>query len=210
MLRKYLVGLLSLALLLAGCTPKATLDTSVPYVAVSFTYEPGLRYAPSYAIWAQDDEGHRATLFVTGKAAGKNFRNARPAALPVWFGFQNTNTDAVSGATPSGKLDLKRNLPEELRGKKLTLTIEANASYDYNDYYKEGLKAGQEGYNDVNGQPSVLWSVSLDPASDAAVGAQLVGAGDVLGADSAMHQDLSHVTTAKDLLQNITVQLVNP
>lgn len=203
-MRRIIVVLLAIALL-AGCAPQPKLDTAAPYVDITFTYEDGLRYAPSYAVWVQDETGNRATLLVTKKAAGSGFQKQRSSALPIWFGLREADIDAASGATPSGKASLQRNIPEQLRGKKLTLFIEANASYDYNDYYRESLKEGEEGYNDVNGQPSVLWSAVIDATQGTATAPILVGRGDVTGADQQVHEDIDKVTTAKELLKDIAV-----
>ncbi len=203
------IALLLFFALLTGCTPKPTLDPSAPYVVVTFTYGEGLRYPPSYAIWAQDEAGNKTTLFVSRKSASKRFvTETRPATLPVWPGIREESVDAVSGATPSNGLDLQCILPQSLVGKPFTLFIEANASYDYNDYYREGLKEGDEGYNDVNGQPSVLWSAAIDGAGSASVTPVLIGRGDVIGADHQVHEDMSNVTSAKELLRDIVVTVV--
>ena len=203
-MKKGFVLLLILALL-AACTPKPALDPSAPYVDITFTYGEGLRYPPSYAIWAQDEAGNKTTLFVSRKSASKRFvTETRPATLPIWAGIREESVDAVSGATPSSGLKLQRNLPESMQGKPFTLFIEANASYDYNDYYSEGLKKGDEGYNDVNGQPSVLWSAAID-GSRATVTPVLIGRGDVTGADHLVHEDMDSVTSAKELLRDIVV-----
>ncbi len=203
------IALLLFFALLTGCTPKPTLDPSTPHVVVTFTYGEGLRYPPSYAIWVQDEAGSKTTLFVSRKSASKRFvTETRPATLPVWVGVREESVDAMSGATPSGGVNLQCNLPESLLGKPFTLFIEANASYDYNDYYREGLKEGDEGYNDVNGQPSVLWSAAVDGTGSAAVTPTLIGRGDVTGADHHVHEDMSNVTSAKELLRDIVVTVV--
>lgn len=203
-MKRAIVLLLAMALL-AGCAPQTKLDSSAPYVDITFTYQDGLRYAPSYAIWVQDEQGNRTTLFVTKKAAGASLQRQRPSALPIWFGIKDTQADAASSATPAGKVSLQRNIPEPLRGKKLTLFIEANASYDYNDYYQKGLKEGDEGYNDVNGQPSVLWSAVIDATDGMVPTLALVGRGDVTGADQQIHEDMDKVTTAKVLVKDISI-----
>ncbi|MEL7603638.1 MAG: hypothetical protein AAGU77_10840, partial [Bacillota bacterium] len=84
--------------------------------------------------------------------------------------------------------------------------IEANASYDYNDYYAAGLNEGDAGYNDVNGQPSVVWTVEIDPSAPTGTAAAVfAGAGEVLGADYEVHE-AEHLTTAAGLLTDITVE----
>ena len=96
----------------------------------------------------------------------------------------------------------------DLRIRKLTLYIEANASYDYNDYYKQSLNKADAGYSDVNGQPSVLYKAVIDPkAVSGEIKPTLVGAGEVMGRDHAVHEDVSHVTTAKDLFDGSSCEI---
>ena len=113
----------------------------------------------------------------------------------------------MSGATPGGRALLQCNIPGRLTGEKLKLYIEANASFDFNDYYRQDIKAGEEGYSDVNGQPSMLWMAELDPSQVIGETAfHLVGAGEVMGDDHAVHDDLGHVSTGKELLWDIIVK----
>lgn len=203
-----LSALISLIALTAGCAASKTVDAIKPNITISFSYAEELRYLPSYAVWVADESGTRATLYATGKAAANRWGGPeRPSALPIWSGIRETNVDTVSSATPISKAFIQCNLPQQFGRKKLKLYIEANSSFDYNDYYKQGLQSGQEGYNDVNGQPSMLWMAELDPAQVRGETAPiLVGAGEVMGADHGIHDNLSHVTTAKELLRAITVK----
>ena len=177
-------ALLLTAVLLTACAPHAPeADTSKPHATVSFTYADGLKYAPSFAVWVEDEAGNAATLFATGMAV-TGLKN-RPETLPVWSGKREA--DAASGATPADKAELTLNIPDAFAGKKLTIFIEANASYDYNDFYAEGLEEGTEGYSDVNGQPSAIWTADMDTAQAGAATLEPTAAGDVLGADHDLH-----------------------
>ncbi len=207
MKRSLIIPVLVAAMLLCACAaPAVSADTNKPYVSVSFGYADGLRYAPSYAIWVQDEAGNVATLYATAKAAADSWGSQpRENVLPVWKGVRE-GADVVSGATPKNGASLTLNIPETFVGKKLTLYIEANASYDYNEYYAEGLSEGDAGYNDVNGQPSVVWTMTLDPSTPTGTAAPaLAGTGEVLGADHAVHET-EHLTTAAGLLTDITVE----
>lgn len=208
-MKKSVIGLvfLAAALMLSACAasvPEA--DKDKPYVSVSFGYAEGLKYAPSFAVWVEDEAGNTATLYATAKAAADSWGGQkREGVLPVWKGARE-GADVVSGATPQNGAALTMNIPGAFVGKKLTLFIEANASYDYNDYYAEGLKESDTGYNDVNGQPSVLWTMTLDPAvPDGSAAPELAGTGEVLGADHEVHE-AEHLTTAAELLTGITVE----
>lgn len=196
-----LVFLMVFMMILSACAaPVASADASKPTVTVSFGYTDGLRYPPSYAIWVQDEAGNTATLYATGKVA-TGLEN-RPGALPVWKGVREA--DVTSGATPNKGADLTLNIPDAFAGKKLKLFIEANASYDYDEYYAEGLAEGDDGYNDVNGQPSAVWAADIDTSASGSAVPALAGTGDVLGADNALH-DAQNLTTAAELLTSIQV-----
>ena len=175
--------LLCITLLPACAKHEPEADLSKPHVTVSLSYADGLKYAPSFAVWVEDEAGNTATLFATNKAA-TGLKN-RPEALPVWSGLREA--DAASGATPKDKTELTLNIPDEFAGKKLKVFIEANASYDYNDFYAEGLKEGAEGYNGVNGQPSAIWTAEMDTAQSGSTTLEMTAASDVLGADHDLH-----------------------
>ena len=179
-----ILTLLLCVALLPACaqhTPEA--DLSKPYVTVSLSYADGLKYAPSFAVWVEDEAGNTATLFATDKTA-TGLKN-RPEALPVWTGLREA--DAASGATPKDKAELTLNIPDEFAGKKLKIFVEANASYDYNDFYAEGLEEGASGYSGVNGQPSAVWTADMDTAQSGSATLEMTATGDVLGADHDLH-----------------------
>lgn len=215
--KKYLAFILSIILViiaLSACS--APVQQANSNCTVDLTYGAGFRYPPSYAVWVQDvATGETATLFVTGKASDDDSVgiNKRPSALPVWFGVkqkefpgQKKLADTISGATPSKEAHLKVTVPDKFKGKKLQFFVEANVSYDYNDYYKEGLKQGEEGYNDVNGQPSIVWSAIVEPGHTGSVALSVVGHGDVLGQDHAISSDMGHITTAAAILTQISIE----
>jgi len=202
-------------LVFAGCSPvkTASVDKSKPWASVTMSIDKNSKYPPTIAIWVRDDaSGDAATLYVTAKA-GKGQLKARPGALPVWSGITaktaNEAVDAVTSATPAtADAVLTVQVPDKFKGKKLTFFIEANVSYDYNDFYKEGLKAGDTGYNDVNGQPSVIWTAAADTAANPSGVLTLVpaGHGDVLGATANADTDMTHITTAAFMLSGVKIE----
>lgn len=172
--------LLLTAVLLTACTAHAPeADLTKPNATVSLSYADGLKYAPSFAVWIEDEAGNTATLFATSKVA-TGLKN-RPEALPVWTGIREA--DAASGATPKDKAALTLNIPDDFAGEPLKIFIEANASYDFNDFYAEGIAEGAEGYSGVNGQPSEIWTANIDTAQPGIASFELTSSGDVLGAD---------------------------
>ena len=175
-----IVILLFAAVLLTACTAHAPeADLTKPIATVSMSYADGLKYAPSFAVWIEDEAGNTATLFATSKVA-TGLKN-RPEALPVWTGIREADT--ASGATPKDKAALTLNIPNDFAGKPLKIFIEANASYDFNDLYAEGIAEGAEGYSGVNGQPSEIWTANIDTTQPGIASLELTSSGDVLGAD---------------------------
>lgn len=193
---------------LTACMPDRTLDAMKPNITITFTYAESLRHSPSYAVWIEDESGYHVTVYATRMAAENWKKEQWASVLPIWYGVREKDVDAVTGATSKGGAIIQFNIPDEFAGKKITLFLEANASYDYNDYYKEGLKKEQVGFSGVNGQPSMLWSLQLDPGEQKIGEATMkpAGAGDVLGNNHKVHDNLINVTAAKKLLLDIKVR----
>ncbi len=193
------------SILFSGCTPEQEADLSQPYVRLTFAYDGQAGHTPSFAVWMEDESGSASTLFVTKKVAKNKWEGVEKAcALPVWTGVRETDIDDVTGATPKKAAELFCNIPGGFWDKPFTLYVEANSYHDHNDFYMEDSEPGQEGFNDVNGQPSIVWAARIDPGSKSGeVALEIAGAGDVLGADHLVHTDLSHVTTAGGLLRDI-------
>ena len=204
------------------------IDPSRPHLVITLAYnfevyqKPSFflpKSYPTYAIWLEEDSmGNVMTVYVTGKA-GKDewvMADSRPESVPVWYGINSeeeskseTMVDAVSGATPAGEAaEIAWQVPENLIGKKVDIYIEANSSFDYNDYYikqKDG-----PGYSGANGQPSLIWHASLDLSESTpdAITPEIVGHGHVLGLDHQINPDVSKITTARETFQYIGIKYV--
>ncbi len=231
MKRIYLL-ILVCVLFLAGCSGNnskrtSSVDLSKPYLEVELSFNTSSyagtifgKYFPSFSIWIEDEDGNSVkTLYATKKVAANKWSGSsdRPSALPIWYGVLSkefvgrenekvTELDAISGATSSKETaQIKCQIPEEFVGKKVNVYLEANLSFDYNDHYKKDLKEGDEGFSDVNGQPSILWKAQIDTdkASDAIIVPEIVGSGEVLGKDHEIYTDTSNVTTAKQIFTKI-------
>ena len=206
------IGILLFALLflcvLPSCSQNRTVDAMKPNITITFAYEEDLRYDPSYAVWIEDESGYHATVYATKKAAQNWDREQWAPVLPIWYGVREKDVDAVAGATSKGSANIQFNIPEEFAGKKITLYLEANASFDYNRYYSEELKETMPGYSGNNGQPSMLWTLEIDSAKQKTgeETMKLAGAGEVLGNNHKVHHDLTNMTTAKKLLTGIMVK----
>ena len=201
----------------AGLKENKVVDANGRYIEIAFSFNTdhypwllGTKY-PQLAVWVESDTGDHETVFVT-QGAGKNkwmFADERPGALPVWLGVrqekQGPDIDAVSGATPSGEDHaITWQIPEKYNGKDLTVFIEANVSFDYNDFYTR--EESDPGFSGVNGQPSVVWQVlfTIDD-SQKQLTPGIVGHGHVLGKNNAVDSDMSGITTAAELFNYINI-----
>jgi len=139
----------------------------------------------------------------------------RLSALPVWsynrgvidttFGVINyyppasnkpsypLEIDAVSQATPGTSVQTVSWQLPDLPGGVYTCRIEANKSFDFNEYHN---------YSFYRAQPSLVWQVSIKVAGapDSAVVFDYAGYGSVNGATGDLHVPDSTITTAFDLL----------
>lgn len=201
----------------SGMPEQKTVDEHHQYmeIALSFNTESypwllGTKY-PQLSVWIETDIGDHETVFVT-LGAGKNkwmFADERPGALPVWTGIrpekQDMEIDAVSGATPSGEThSIVWKIPAKYNGKRLSVFIEANVSFDYNEFYTK--EENTPGYSGVNGQPSVVWKSSfIADDNPEQVTPEIIGYGHVLGKNSSVDSDMSGITTAAELFNYLNV-----
>ena len=174
---------------------------------------------PQLAIWIETlDSKIIKTTWVTRRAATNDWRGKIecPVALPYWEskietkiqfntrGKRNTHLDAVSGATQKeGRFSASILVP---RNSSWKYFIEVNASSDYNKVFtywsKEGLPDSQ-----ANGQPSLVYGgrIIADGVSpDIPV---LIGRTQQRHAVDSLSNDLSGITTAKHLIEEINVKL---
>ena len=206
--------------ILTGCSGvKDQKPDDVPgkYLEITLAFNPnnypwllGTKY-PQMAVWVEADGSAPETVFVT-QGAGQDkwmFADRRPGALPVWSGIrpekEDPEIDAVTGATPGGNSHTIRwKIPNTYNGKILSVFIEANVSFDYNDFYTKDKTS--PGFSDVNGQPSVVWQAEF--AADnipRQLPPEIAGHGHVLGKDSAIDPDMTHITTAAALFDYIGI-----
>ncbi len=218
---KKIILLIPLAIILlvhcAGLKENKVVDTNGRYIEIALSFNTahypwllGTKY-PQLAVWVESCTGDHETVFVT-QGAGKNkwmFADERPGALPVWAGVrpekQGPDIDAVSGATPSGEVHtIAWQIPEKYNGKDLTVFIEANVSFDYNDSYTK--EENDPGYSGVNGQPSVVWSslFHVDSKPKQMI-PEMIGHGHVLGKNSTVDSDMSGITTAAELFNYVNI-----
>ena len=171
------------------------------------------------AAWAKvEGEDETRTIYATERASKNEWIgvDSRPSSVPVWFGVRESDTeefgvDAISGATPGGKtLTINWSVPEDWIGKRIEIFLEGNVGFDYNGAYPKDAPEGSPGFSGVNGQPSLIWKALLDTslADQGQVPMKAVGHGSATGEDHEIVEDLSTMTTAKDLFLHLDARFV--
>jgi len=159
---------------------------------------------PQIAIWLENsDSSFYRTVWVTNRA-GKNDWIGKVeclVALPYWDHRRQTiqksqslpkEVDGYSGPTPKG-------------GEKYY--IEVNASGDYNNYFSYWSKQGLPD-SDGNGQPSIIYSGQITAIEGMQTKPKLIGRTNQWSRFSDLYKDTEKITSAKRLVENITVEVV--
>ncbi|GJM60556.1 hypothetical protein PEDI_11080 [Persicobacter diffluens] len=145
----------------------------------------------------------------------------RPEALPYWShkrGIQASDglyvpleaapdLDGVSGATPVKSFVI--NSQHQPKGEQeYRVMMEVNQSFDWNEYYSKDRFPEDPIYSGsgVVGQPSLVYSAilsasELDRKTHKIM--ELIGHGHHSGQDGELYEDLSKVTTAKEIAERI-------
>lgn len=160
---------------------------------------------PLIAVWLEDEEGQiLRTLYITNKAAENKWMGKateRPESLPVYLHRMALSdlmesTDAISAAS-RGKEPEPRSFSDDIPADTARIMAEVNISYDYNDSYTKE-KTG------VNGQPSLIYQAEWS-ADSQSIHLLPAGTGSVDGRDGDMKTDLSDLTSALGLLEDISL-----
>lgn len=190
---------------------------------MGFTYTS----VPQMAVWMETLDGQYIdTLYITGKIATSGFGEndnglkRRPEALPVWShsrgvmeddGFfapeaNNADLDGISGATP--KTDSLISMTAPKMGQ-YRLKVEVNRSYDFNEYYSKDRFPDDPIYSGdgSSGQPSLIYSTTIDSQVAGKYLLSLQGHGHHSGATGEVYTDLSRITTAKEIVSFIVVSV---
>ncbi|MFA5218106.1 MAG: hypothetical protein WC388_04125 [Bacteroidales bacterium] len=212
------------------------LDGPVGQQSLQINLEKG-RYHnhPTFALWIESLDGtYIKTLYVTrmlgtgiyGHGAinqekwdTKPGPQQRPATLPYWLhkrsaalnvpllpSTENPVTDATIGATPAGAFRMESGLPATLDGP-FRILMEINQPWDWNEFWTNAL------YDDpdyrTSCQPSLVYAGMLDPAqSGETIFLNPIGHGHFAGWDGRLYTDLRSITTAKDIIDFISVKLI--
>jgi len=180
-----------------------------------------MKNPPQVAIWTEDPSGrYLSTLYVTHRIATAAWRsnggNPRREALPVWCharGGQPTKespvVDGTSGATPKADFEVKVGPVGDVR--RFTVKIEVNHSTDWNEHYPKNAAEGESGYSGGSGgsgQPALVYAAEIDlDQPRKSYTARLVGHSSPDGSDGDIRPDTSHITTALDIVREITISI---
>ncbi len=202
----------------------------------SISLKPGKHHNyPTFAIWMEDMETNLIqTVFVTQSIASGYYRYGdagdgkwlkvpgeavRPAALPYWLNrkenFDGTVAhiptsekpypDAYTGATPPGKSMIKV-FPEDKLPQKFRLLLEVNQPWDWNDYWTNNKFPGNSNYR-TSAQPSLIYAVSIDRSDNQnTYHLNPIGHGHYDGSNGKLYTDLTSITTALEIFENIIVE----
>lgn len=176
--------------------------------------------SPTFAIWIEDKKTKSPqTIFVTSRAGLDDWEGKKdvPAALPKWDEINkienesaNTNSgiDAITGATPQpGVFTTRARVTPE---SDLVCWIEMNLSGDYNENYKEYdiEKKITDEYG--TGQPALLYKAEIKAVVGKKAIPELVGMSILNSEDGKIVQPVSGITTAKDVFDEMSVEVVKP
>ena len=184
---------------------------------------------PTIAIWAEDSQGnYLETIYVTNSYASGIYSfemvgdtswlsnpgpSYQPAALPYWTHkkglikgktliptVENPFVDAYSGPTPVGNFTIKS---EDSFGKPFRILLEVNQFGDWNKYWINNKYPNSKAYGH-SAQPSVIYSVTITQ-HDTVFYLNPIGHGDPEGTSGKLFTDLSTLTTALEILEQIKV-----
>jgi len=187
-----------------------------------------LSIIPQIAIWVEDADGNFIeTLYVTSKGAKGSFMGfgseeiRRIEALPIWSHKRgqvekdglfmptkdNPLPDAVTGASPESGMILNTKVASDLE--KFVIFIEVNKSFDYNEFYADGLESDAPGYNSgFSGQPAVVYSAKINRKDGVRYYfPELVGHSSPTGGDGVLSTDTSNLDTSLLLIDRIIVEV---
>ena len=147
----------------------------------------------------------------------------RPEALPVWahqYGVTSSRGNSVpdgeqevpdgySGATMFDNFLLRTRADQKLP-QKFVIKFEINHSFDWNEFYTPDRYPDDPIYsgNGKVGQPSLVYAAHIDRTSAQKYYAMtLIGRGHHSGQDGRIYSDLSQITTAKQLVDRVIIEL---
>lgn len=189
---------------------------------------------PQMAIWLEDLKGnYLETLYVTKKASNGSYLSSlfdskevrRPEALPHWAfsrgvksedglyvpSVNNPIVDAVTGATPLASFELNTTIEESIKYDEVVVKLEINRSFDYNKFYHKDAFPEDDIYSGSGNtaQPSLIYATTINTeSSNPYYFMSLIGHGHYSGKDGKIYSDSKEITTAKEMLSRIIVEVL--
>lgn len=189
---------------------------------------------PMMAAWLEDMAGNFVqTIYVNESVAKGYFKFAlknegkwepgeavRPAALPVWSHSrgvisddghfmptkENPVPDAFTSATPEADFAVYCRSDDTLKGK-YKVFFEINQSWDWNNFWTNSKYPDDADYM-TSSQPSVIYTAEIDfdnPQRHYIL--KPVGHGHYSGRHGQLYSDLSTITTALDIVDEVRVAI---
>ena len=187
---------------------------------------------PTFVIWEEDMEGnYKRTLYITKSYASGIFGHEmvgdsiwlnkagssyQPAALPYWTHrkglIENKYSiptpdhpfvDAYTGATPKQnfKFETESNSSED----SYRILLEINQTADWNHYWTNNKYPDNPAYKH-SAQPSIIYAVTVNE-EDAVFYMNPIGHGDPKGETGKLFTDLSTLTTVKEILNSVKIEI---
>lgn len=186
---------------------------------------------PQMALWVEDKQGnYLETLYVTKKASDSSYIQSlfggegarRPEALPHWSyarGIKsddglmmptsaNPIADAITGATPISSFELRTNTQAD---EDIVVKFEINRSFDFNEIYHRDAFPDDPIYSGTgsSAQPSLIYAAMVNLKDDQPYYfMRLIGRGHHSGKNGEIYKDLSGITTAKEMVSRIIVEVL--
>ena len=177
---------------------------------------------PQLAVWLENEADETIQMVKVTHNTGANYWVGKvecSVALPFWVTFYNKQTgtegpptwdhpapDSITCATPKTELTAEATVPG---GTRWTYYVEVNVSGDYNaTFQRMSMTAGSDRYG--NGQPSLIYRGFIDATPGSTSRPELIGRTDQYMATGQIDEDLTGITTAKELLREITVSSTSP
>ena len=211
----------------------ANAEKEGPAITLEFKKGPEHNH-PSFVLWAEDMEGNFIqTLFITeslGKgvyghgdgSSGKWMPGEiiRPAAIPFWAhkrGIQNEEgtympsskypvPDAYTGATPAGSFEVTTKFDEDPPAR-FRILFEINQTWDWNEYWTNNKYPDDDEYK-TSCQPALVYSAEINlnnPQSSYPM--KVIGHSHYSGKTGELFTDLSTITTALEIAEEIIIKL---
>ncbi|MCA1759584.1 MAG: hypothetical protein LC658_07425 [Bacteroidales bacterium] len=180
--------------------------------------------SPTFAIWIEEHGTKETqTVFVTNRAGLGDWEGKAdvPDALPKWFAInkaqnstlestqqENTETDAITGATPQpGYFTTRVSVSP---GSRWNCYIEVNLAGDFNEHYRvynAELKTSDE-Y--MTGQPALLYKAEITVEEGNTAMPEIIGMSVLDSEDGNLIKPLEGITTAIDIFDEIEISVARP